>query len=146
MVEDIAIKTIHMQIQRLKPIYNKIKEQIIKDINNPSFGEFVVRERSREESNLNMVEELIAMYEGYMEATTKIVGSNMSYKPTKQKDKKDDFPEEDIEEEGIDEEEFISKSSGFDTSTLPKPKIGRRKKIDQQKDTSIGGKNEEAII
>ena len=134
MKEQQDIKVIHQQIQRLRPEIRKIIDSIEKDLRNPAFTELVVRYNADEKYFLRMIEELMAMYDGYMEATSRVISQEKVIIPQTKNPTKD---EEEVDEDEIDEEELegegiIKEIKALDTSTLKKKKLSKKVVIDKK--------------
>ena len=78
MKENLNIKVVHEQIQRLRPELNKIIKEIDVDTKNPKFAEFVVRNNADEKYLIKIINELLAMYDAYLKATTKTISEGMA--------------------------------------------------------------------
>ena len=133
MRENLDIKTIHHQIERLRPIWKKMEQEIEKDIQDPASTEFVVRTNEREEYFLLIIKELLDMYDAYILATNKIISIEPTILPKKQDIEKPienlDINDEDLDENNIDEEEefgIIKKAKPLEMPEKIKAKLGRR--------------------
>lgn len=141
MKESLDIKTIHLQIERLKPIWDEMKTEIQKEIDNPSFTEFVVRTNEKEKYFLLILNELMDMYETYMDITNRIISTtkditkkNILEKTTinnpmidgeevnEDLDEEESFDNFDDDEEGI-----IKDGTSLPLKERPKGHPGRRK-------------------